>query len=1291
MCTSISVGPKLLSQCLRVAYGQKWLCIAIWLLASASSATETENLGIAVLPAPGAVAIDGKFDDWDLSGGVFVCGDVENNREKLAVWIHAMYDPQYLYILARWIDETPLNNPGSIRGDFPFNGDCLQFRTITGQGAPEERGQHFSAWRDRDAIDAIKIEQGVRFKEGVIADAKTQGARQAFRIDDDKRGYVQEIALPWSLLTHSGKSLQAGDTMTLTVEPNFTVGAGGRHTIKDIFKPGSNVDRVFTFMSSQCWGPAVLEAKGGIAPRPLRLADARELPVAMVDHRPVVDWSGLGKARQTPGVKSIVFELPRDGYVSMHLRDASGTVVRHLLNAEFRNQGRNEVSWDGLDNPLFKKPGDVLPAGSYTWRGIWHQGIGLRLRGWACNGGNAPWDNGPTTNWGGDHGMPTAAAADGDTVYLGWNGSEAGRALVACDLDGNVKWKHTRGAFGGVLFVAADGGTVFAVDGFDNSIYCLNPETGVYGSWAGTQQSSVRIADLWGEKTPGPDRATGFDVLHGKAYLACPAPAQGDFLAVVDVKSGKVLNKWKVPDPGRLKAVSDRRVYVLSGGKALLALNPLDGTSDTVIDGLSNAVSVAVGSDGKLFVGTGAPDQQVKVFSAAGKPLGAIGLPGGRPELGPWTARGMSKIAGIAVDRLGRLWVTEANHHPKRVALWDKDGKLLREFFGPTHYGASGGAILPDDPNVMVGEGCEWKLDPLTGRAGCTGVFDLASHNFAKFCRGGNGRVYLVVATEKQGGLKFYERLGEGRYQLRATITRFDKEKTTSFWSDRHGDGQPRDEETEVYPAPLTLGGYYYWSVGIGRDLTLVANMTGYYDPDTKGEGLLLRVKEFTACGAPVWDLARPTKLPPTCGGVPSADGRWVINQNGPQDSKVWCNEVSSGRRWWWYPSQWAGVHGSHLAPPPAVGLLRGVFGCIGTATLPEPLGQVFVFNSNVGEFHVLTAGGFYVTRLFQPDPLKFVFPEKAVPGAVADNLPSGMGGEDFGGSMTQAADGKIYIQSGKTALWNLEVVGLDGVRVLPGSGGSVTLAPADLARARALRDQRLQAATGTQRLRIKRLTPKFTGNLEADFPGGEIVRYKKQDDAEARSAAAWDDANLYLGWHVSDKTPWQNGATDAALLYTGGDTVDFQIGADPKADKNRADAAAGDLRLSIGNFQGTPTAMLYRKVSEVKRSRAFSSGVIRNYVMDFVDSLPQARIAVKLHAGQGYVVEAAVPLASLGLKPADGLTLRGDFGVTHGDPAGQRTRLRTHWNNQHTGIVDDIVFELQMEPKNWGEMTFVK
>jgi hypothetical protein len=99
---------------------------------------------------------------------------------------------------------------------------------------------------------------------------------------------------------------------------------------------------------------------------------------------------------------------------------------------------------------------------------------------------------------------------------------------------------------------------------------------------------------------------------------------------------------------------------------------------------------------------------------------------------------------------------------------------------------------------------------------------------------------------------------------------------------------------------------------------------------------------------------------------------------------------------------------------------------------------------------------------------------------------------------------------------------------------------------------------------------------------------------------------------------------------------------------------------------------------------------VIKEYTVDSVEVLESTRIKVT-RRNEGYVVEATIPLSALNLKPTDGLILRGDFGVTFGDPAGQRTRLRSYWSNQHTGITDDAVFELMLEPKNWGELTFTK
>ena len=123
--------------------------------------------------------------------------------------------------------------------------------------------------------------------------------------------------------------------------------------------------------------------------------------------------------------------------------------------------------------------------------------------------------------------------------------------------------------------------------------------------------------------------------------------------------------------------------------------------------------------------------------------------------------------------------------------------------------------------------------------------------------------------------------------------------------------------------------------------------------------------------------------------------------------------------------------------------------------------------------------------------------------------------------------------------------------------------------------------------------------------------------------------------------SPWVNGADAPEFLYARGDTVDLQLGTDPAADKKRGEPVKGDLRLSIGNFQRKPTAVVYRKVADEKKPKTFSSGVVKEYVMDSVAVLAEAKVSVKVE-GKRYVVEAAIPLAALGLKVTDGLALRG-------------------------------------------------
>jgi hypothetical protein len=1134
------------------------MLLAFFMCGSAMFATETENQNMQVLPAPGKVAIDGKFDDWDLTAGIFATSDAENLRDQHSVWFHTMYDGENLYLLARWKDLTPLNNPG-VEGDQGFAGDCLQFRTVTTDAAGQEKTAHWDCWKYRVGGDVISGVFGKAMNEGGISNAKLEGAQQAFAVDADGKGYVQELAVPWSVLTADKQPLKTGAKMRMTIELNLTSSWMGRMTIKDIFNPGVQIDRTLTYKDPGLWGYATLEKEGKLKPRSIRLTDGREFAVTMKAGLPVVNWTGLILS-EMPGFKPIAFAMPFDGYVSLNLFAPDGTVARQLLTCNYFTKGEQEVKWDGLTTPYWRTPGEVVKPGAYTWKAIVHKGIGLRLRGWADNAGRAPWDSSPwdsshTSNWGG--GGPRSCATDGTKVYLGWSSVNPGSPLLACNLQGQVQWAQNlenAEIYGGAEAVAVDNGIVYVNlkhAKYRNWICRIDAKTGTDSPWKGKDSMSLSFINIWEKPAGMPDRIEGMDARSGKVYISCASagisqphfwdrkglflrlaagegiygklfatlkpdsqlkikkfkeeftkdpkqdfeelckdpgygevvknvasflghalnlvpnakelsdadlilanrrflekampedlvPVRVGFVAVLDGATAAVQKLIDIEKPGFIHAVSDELVYVVQDRKNVLAVNPQTGTVKTVITGLDEVGGVTADAQGRLYVSVAGKVQQVLMFTADGKPAGAIGRPGGRPALGAWVQDGVLNPAGLAVDKEGKLWVAEANKTPQRISVWQaratadkKEGAFLMEFFGPTHTGASGAAINPRDPNIMAGEGCEWRIDPKTGRDTCLGTFDNTIDSAALYAEGSNGKLYLVTSkSEKE--LIIRERLGDGKFVLRGSIVV--NGKTTVFWADANGDEQQQPEELTTHPAALTMAAYKGLILNMNSDLTLYAN------------GLQFNVAEFTKCGAPRHDVAGARKViaGKMGGALSTPDNRKLVSVG--DGGYFECYDTADGRLLWKYPKAFPGA--------PEVGLNRGAFGLVGNAALPKPVGGIWAINGNTDEWHVLTEDGFYLTRLFQGDKFKIQWPDQAVPGAILDDAPSGSGG-----SIRQGADGKIYIQSGKVALWNVEVTGLDTIKEIP--GGKVTLGDDDVKTAGTFREKQMQAATGNKK-----------------------------------------------------------------------------------------------------------------------------------------------------------------------------------------------------------------------------------
>jgi hypothetical protein len=767
-------------------------------------------------------------------------------------------------------------------------------------------------------------------------------------------------------------------------------------------------------------------------------------------------------AAERPTAAPVVqFRTERAGMVSINLYRPDGTLARRLVQAQRLPAGAHKVPWDGRGDD-----GITVGPGEYTWRGLFHEGIGLKLRGWVGNGCTTPWSTPDGKgNWGGDAGVPSAVAADAQRVYLGWSLAEQGRAILGCDLEGRVQWGHRRkeGASGCKALAVDDGilyvlGGLAGTDAEGGSVYRLNAKDGKPVPWP-NGQLDLKIASFWpADAKTRPDKADAMAVRHDRIYLTFTS---SEFLTVLDAKTGAYLQtivgappgqidvaptKTDLPDaPGKL-VDADFAVISLGGGvlgKVLMAHDPLwvvtSELSPVERDVRVNALTV-IGDGAKFhrhtaFVGLDAPFHQVQA-----RPLldmegytWAAGKPGGRPLLGPWQPDALRAIRGVALDAAGKLWVAEGDGFPKRFSVWDtsgQQGKLVREFFGPPQTRASDGAINPLDPEVMVAQGCEWRIDRKTGLAACLGVITREEVAWARFGVGENGRSYLAASSDSSGGcpVSIFERLGEGDYKLRARIYQTLEDgrealgsdqksaTTTVFWSDRNGDGEVQaDEKTSV---PYPVHPRVRW---MAQDLTLQCVIKR-----AEQVGCLLKVASWTACGAPEYRPDAAIWLPRDVGvtGPVSPDGRLVLAPVFAGQGPISCYEISTGRELWKLPA----IHASDIDLD-----LSDRIG--GSARMPEPLKNLWIVASLSGTWRILTEDGFDLGRFFARDADKQQWPKVAVPGADLTNAhPQGA----WSGNVTQASDGKLYLQTGASAYWNLEVTGLEKVRAL--SGGKLDI-----------------------------------------------------------------------------------------------------------------------------------------------------------------------------------------------------------------------------------------------------------
>ena len=116
--------------------------VCVWLVCSVALGQQTSNYVFRAVPAPGTVTVDGKLDDWDLSGQILICYDLQKLAETHSVRAAAMYDATNLYLAFHFKDRTPMVNhidPASHPGD-GWKADSVQVRMKL------DRVLHVTAW-----------------------------------------------------------------------------------------------------------------------------------------------------------------------------------------------------------------------------------------------------------------------------------------------------------------------------------------------------------------------------------------------------------------------------------------------------------------------------------------------------------------------------------------------------------------------------------------------------------------------------------------------------------------------------------------------------------------------------------------------------------------------------------------------------------------------------------------------------------------------------------------------------------------------------------------------------------------------------------------------------------------------------------------------------------------------------------------------------------------------------------------------------------------------------------------
>ncbi len=814
----------------------------------------------------------------------------------------------------------------------------------------------------------------------------------------------------------------------------------------------------------------------------------------------------------------IRFTLEQPGVVTLVIDDAEGNRIRNLISETPFGAGEHVVEWDGLDDhtpvqvdaqPVFRFEGEPVGPGRYVVRGIVRDEIALRYEMPFYTAGNPPWDTRDGRGaWLQDFGPAVAVASLPGEAPKMLIGSGVGEAfgIVWTDLAGQrlagLRGVSAGGGWAGAELLAHDGGpqadaAVSAYvgnnwqGGFEIEAMRQSPPVGAYhnavrtmsmalwgagrkvyrsgeDSWlAGLAARDMTVVAAVGSRNKliviRDESKHNFGLRHGNPTV--PANFSGTVVTEIDLASPRGLAI--TADGASLLAISGQRVVRFPFPR-------MDQPPVPVIsEGLNDPRHIALDADGNIYISDPGV-HQVHVFSPQGRRLRSIGEPGG-PQRGPYNEQRMANPQGIAISADGRLWVAEASEFPRRISLWERDGRFVKALYGNANYGGGGMLDAGDRNRGYISQGggaLQLRLDWEKGESHVEKILWLPGEQtlprlsyhipYARVMghavyRGGRRFLSNAYSTAAGGGnhsdntITLWREDDRGLPVLAASLgsaNMWDVLKQPAFagrwpeglnpnsdfalysWSDLNGNGQVDPEEVQIVANPewRRLGNPNTFT--LGEDLAIVDSLGNRYRP-----------VRFTTAGTPVYDLeasdnifpeARPTG---TTGGGHVLDGGdgWAVTTWSPRTMPVgYVAGAWDGVVRWRYPARAIGNHAGYAVGAPAKpGELVALSSLAGRPFTPrgteERLWSMVGLKGNV---YLMTTDGLFVATLFRDYRQAQAGPDKAERGVALNHMT--LGDDAWTTTLTQSSDGGVYIVGGHDSTWVTRVEGLESIRRLP-------------------------------------------------------------------------------------------------------------------------------------------------------------------------------------------------------------------------------------------------------------------